>query len=112
MLSKNAKKLLFFWVIFNFVGYFTYLTNTHPYFTVSAKNNLYINYFLTPSCDKFTEKDNFFPFHDFYQTSYGNGSNGGFTGVYGYYGHYEFLLYVVLPLFGIAVVWVYRRFIA
>lgn len=112
MLSKNFRKFLFFWVIFNFLGYFSFLADIHPKFQYEEGGASYTNYLLTPDCSEGTEEENFYPFHDFYPEYYGGYSNGGFLGIYGYYGHYEFLFYVVFPLFIIGVIWLYKEFFA
>lgn len=111
ILSKNAKKLLFFWIIFHSIGYASYLWDIHPSFKYEKETAVYTNYLLTPEMNAETEKENFYPFHKFTTNHYTSHVHGKFVGVYGYYGNYEYFVYVVLPLLSILIVWVYREFI-
>lgn len=107
------RKFLFFWVVFNSIGYFSFLADIHPSIEVKyGKNAVYTNYLLTPDCTKYEEQEHFYPFHDYFNSGYiGTSVFGSFVGIYGYYGHYEFLLYVVVPLLCIFLVWFYRKYV-
>jgi hypothetical protein len=105
-MSKNFKKAIFLWVIFNSIGYLSYLFDIHPYFKIARGNYSHFkNYILTPVTN--LEAEYFFPFHSFMDVEY----DYGFKGIYGYYGNYEFFVYVIIPLIIIGSIWFYRKYV-
>lgn len=103
--------------------YFCYLFELHPKSSYDTRvkyelmdgglTTIHTHYYLTPDATSQEEEENFYPFHEFIEESWGGGYEYcKFVGVFGYYGNYEYLLYVVLPLFIFLAVWVYRTFIS
>lgn len=138
MLSKKVKKILFFWVLFNLIGYVSYLTDIHPKIDIDKSyQNQHLNYILTPKYNEsyydasydiskeiqticcssleYSEQNNIWPFHKFTYEYYTGETYdtiktiSGFVGIYGYYGHFEFVLYVILPFVFIGIVFLYRK---
>lgn len=103
-LSINQKKFLFFWIIFNTIGYLSYLTDWHPSITNTLTGSEIIidekYYFITPDyinctlCSKsYSPKAHFYPFHSFtYKTYWGSHVFDGFIGLWGYYDHEEYVV--------------------
>lgn len=135
-LSKNLKKALFFWTVFNLIGYSCYLFDLSPSKESTSKNRFgghvtRVDYFLVPKyerpdyygkealfpdCDNcnYGEKENFWPFHKFtYSVALGSVLNEtvGRVGFFGYYGHYEFLVYVIIPFITLLLYYIYKKFL-
>lgn len=135
------KKIIFFWCIFHFVGYLSFLTAFTPSIdNTGIKAEQVINsstgkteymhflkgkedFILTPHYNEYdySSKDNsldkFFSekmyFYPFHSFVYGRGSSvSGFVGLWGYYGHHEFMFYIVLPLTIFLLTVFYKKYIA
>lgn len=130
------KKLIFFWLIFHSIAFFSFKFQWTPSFTREEGNNIITNYLLTPKYSEdifyitsnrvttkiennmfprcyncnYNETDNFYPFHKFtYNVNLGYNSEKGFVGIFGFYGNNEFIVYVVIPLiFGLLTL-LYRK---
>lgn len=138
-INKTVKKIIFFWVLFNLIGYLSFLIGFTPSIESKDQNgNVTRNYLITPkysnqvihdtdinghsevkrnmmfpdcsNCN-YIEKNNFYPFHSFTYSVYRNNTTKGFVGIWGYYGHYEFLFYMILPLLILGLRLVYNKFI-
>ncbi len=139
-LSKNFKKILFFWTVFHVFGYVSYLTGLTPsiekdhskFITVGYNGERYYkgdvvkDFIFTPEYDEryeeerlfpdcsnceYGEKENFWPFHKFtYIVQQGYSTKSGLVGIWGYYGHYEFLFYVVFPFTIILLSFIYQKY--
>ena len=80
-LNKLAKKIIFFYLLFNLIGYSSFLLNFHPYSLTYNKGSGYLHsrnytYYITPNIDYnmngsicFFDNEfasNLYPFHSFY----------------------------------------------
>lgn len=121
ILSIRQQKFLFFWIIFNTIGYVSYLTNWHPMYTNTLRGEgivIYEEYYLVtpdyipcPLCDvNYSPASHFYPFHSFsYKTYKGSYIYNGFIGLWGYYDHQEYIIYVILPLVILLLIYIYKK---
>jgi len=121
ILSIKQQKFLFFWVIFNTIGYVSYLIDLHPKYTNTLRGEGIVisekYYLLTPDeiycplCDtNYSPAANFYPFHSFtFKIYYRSYVYDGFIGLWGYYDHKEYIVYVIIPLLILLLIYIYRR---
>lgn len=119
--SIKLQKFLFFWVIFNTIGYVSYLINWHPKYTNTLRGEGIViseeYYLITPDeiycplCDtNYSPEANFYPFHSFtFKINYRSYISDGFIGIWGYYDHQEYIIYVILPIIILILIYLYKK---
>lgn len=125
-LTNVQRKFIFFYLIFNLIGYLSFLLDLHPKIAEDYNEKSFSTiYLITP---KKGHSQHFWPFHSFYKTFGYEGDEGGqykikqeynsytnsftntvveqtkyfeFFGLWGYYDHKEFIVYVILTFIGL-----------